>query len=81
MFATRINQIAKRRERAIAKLRQSSQSRPHEEAAVLSERSLPWALDVDEPSSSLVARCDTAEYESPPPARVCEIVNTVTAVL
>jgi hypothetical protein len=46
--------------RAIAKL-QSSQSRPHEEAAVLSGWSLPWALDADEPPSSLVARCDTAD--------------------
>jgi hypothetical protein len=62
-FAARYNHIAKRRERALAKLRQSSQSRPREEEAVLSGWSLPWALDVDElpPPSSVVARCDTAE--------------------
>jgi hypothetical protein len=62
-FLTRINHIAKRRERAIAKLRQSSQSCRNEEAAVSSGWSLHWALYADElpPPSSLVSRCDTAE--------------------
>jgi hypothetical protein len=64
-YVTRINHIAKRRDRAIAKLRQSSQicRNDSEEAAVSSGWSLHWALDADElpPPSSLVARCDTAQ--------------------
>jgi hypothetical protein len=70
-FATHINNITARRERAIAKLRQKSSQpsrRPLEEAAaaVSSEGSgwsLAWALDENEfpPPSSLVARCDITE--------------------
>ena len=62
-FAVHIKHIAKHRERAIAKLRQGSQSGPPEEAASSSGWSLAWALHVEErpPPSSLVARPDTAE--------------------
>ena len=68
-FASRIKNVAKRRERAIVKLRQSTQSRSSssedKEKVSVSQTgwSLAWALEADErpPPSSLVARRDTAE--------------------
>jgi len=73
-FATHAKQIAKRRERAIAKLhlRRSSHPRSTEEpeaevSASSTGWSLAWALEADErpPPSSLVARHDMAEARAP----------------
>ncbi|KAH8984792.1 alpha beta-hydrolase [Lactarius hatsudake] len=65
-YAGSMQQIARRRDRAIALLRsqQGSRDAERENGAKADEGSVAWALDdPDErpPPSSLVARCDTAE--------------------